>query len=117
MGVMFHWFHNAYRVEYSEHHVAGIYSWDEVQYIGGGRTSHSYGNRRKLQLLFEKTCGICIPTIDNGLSEKPIDPHKMIEYCDMVLEQRLCDVYGLRERVEWIRGLSTQGYYISYEIN
>lgn len=118
MGVMFHWFKDIkVKTEYETY----IYAYKEVVYINGGCTSHSYGNRSKLQDLFMKKCGIFIPTINeydiesNDWHFDLVEPIKMAEYCKIILSDKECDIYGFRDRLNWIKSLSIQGYYVAYE--
>lgn len=117
MGALFHWFKNIeVRAE-----IYGMYELADVVYIDGDSTSHSYGNRSKLQNLFREKCDIEIPTIHEELINSEncksdlIEPSDMMEYCNKILSAKECDIIWLRDRVEWIKSLSSQGYYIAYE--
>lgn len=118
MGVLFHWFKD---IKVKTECEPYIYAYTKVVYIDGGCTSHSYGNRSKLQDLFMKKCGIYIPTINEyGIESDDydfelIEPIKMVEHCKIILSDKECDIRGFRDRVNWIKSLSTQGYYIAYE--
>lgn len=118
MGVIFHWFKDIrVRIECEPY----IYSYAKIDYIDGDCTSHSYHNRSKLQDLFMKKCGIYISTINEYGIESDnyefdlIEPNKMVEYCETILSDKECDVCGLRDRLNWIKSLSMQGYYVAYE--
>lgn len=94
----------------------------ELHYIGGGSTSHSAGNVIKVQNLLEKYGKVEIPRVsrhwidsmdyDLGL----IDPDVMYDACEMVLYTAEVDEVGMRERFEWLRQLSDDGYYLTYDI-
>lgn len=117
MGVLFHWFKDI-EVRTEMH---GLYEPIYVVYIDGDSTSHSYGNRSKLQNLFQEKCDIEIPTIYEELINSEncksdlVEPSDMVEYCNKILSTKECDAICLRDRVEWIKSLSLQGYYIAYE--
>ncbi len=119
MGVLMHWFKDI-QVQTEEYPTCNLVN---IIYVDGESTSHSYGNRVKLQNLFLDVCGTRIPTFDESTigdgnhDIELIDPDVMVKYCDEILAGKECDVCDLRNRVEWIRGLSAQGYYISYEFD
>lgn len=93
----------------------------DVVYIGGGSVSHSYHNRSRLQDLFWDKCGIYIPTIYEAFIDSEdykfdlIEPSDMVKHCNKILSAKECDAYKFRDRVEWLKALSLQGYYIAYE--
>ena len=117
MGVLFHWFKD---IEVcTEMH--GPHELIDVVYIDGDSTSHSYGNRSKLQKLFREKCDVEIPEINEELitgencKSDLIEPSDMMECCNKILSAKECDIICLRDRVERIKSLSSQGYYIAYE--
>lgn len=92
----------------------------EIMLFGGDSTSHGYGRVCDLKDLFLKTIGREFPVInenhvhgetdDIGL----IEPADMITYCDNMLASEEVDELDLRERIEWFKELSEQGYYLAY---
>lgn len=118
MGVLFHWFKDI-KVQIESYHPMCEIA--DIVYIDGDSTSHSYGNRSKLQNLFREKCGVEIPTIYESLINSEnykfdlVEPSDMVEYCDKLLSTKECNIDRFRERIEWIKSLSLQGYYIAYE--
>lgn len=124
MGVIFHWFKN-YKIEEYEHPVSwGISDYDySVEYIDDDATSHSYGNRTKLENLF-KEVGITIPNISNEIHcEEPekyiqsllIEPSVMSLKCQELLDSNL-DLNDMEDKIQWIKELSDSGYYVAYDM-
>lgn len=97
------------------------YGWYELKYLDGGSTSHSAGNVRAVQHLFEKYGGISIPRIDVENIDSVdydlglIEPAVMIEICDKILSNTECDICDMRFRIEYFKKLSEQGYYLTYD--
>lgn len=117
MGVMFHWFKDI-KVKIKQYE---SYIHTEVVYIDGNCASHSYRNRSKLQDVFMKKCGIFIPTIDEDIIKSDdyefglIEPIEMTKYCEAILSDKEYNVSWIKDRLNRIKSLSMQGYYIAYE--
>ena len=124
MGVCFNWFKdykiNKFKDPRSWFEESYIYS---IEYLNGDSTSHSYGNRSKLQNLFE-LIGKSIPTINDEIfyddiedyiKDTLIEPDKMLNICDELLNSEF-DLLGMKDRIKWIRKLSNEGYYVTYDI-
>lgn len=120
MSIGFNWF-KSYKIKV--HKVTKIFNYDEVEleYIGGGSTSHSSANIIKVQDLIEKYSEKRIPTIceDWIKSEEYmlplIEPSVMSEICQKILNGTEVDKLEMRNRIEWFKELSDQGYYITYD--
>ena len=124
MGVGFNWFKN-YKVNKFEDprswfKESYIYS---IEYLDGDSTSHSYGNRTKLQSLFE-LIGESIPTINDEIfydnikdyiKDTLIQPLEMSRICDKLLNSEF-DLLDMEDRIKWIQQLSNEGYYVSYDM-
>lgn len=128
MGVNFLWFKD-YKIEESEYHVHyfGIGYPDPacslITFINYDDTSHSYGNVSKLQEIFKKiNCEI--PTIqytidydthtaEKYIQSKLINPSELSKKCQELLDSDI-DLDDMRDRIEWIKELSDDGYYVSY---
>lgn len=96
------------------------YDWYELNYIDGSSTSHSAGNITKVQDLLEKYGNIRIPSIkrfnrDNEDVSDLIEPTVMSEVCVKILENSDVDAVDMRDRIEWFKELSDEGYYLSYD--
>jgi hypothetical protein len=117
MGVGFNWFKSYKIIENEIDYGMGKYKEYNIEYLDGDSTSHAYGNRTKLQNIFDKYLNIVIPTIPYyGYSEDLIEPPVMSELCAKLLNNK--DVYnleGMEERIQWIKKLSDEGYYVSYD--
>lgn len=121
MSISFDWFKEYSITKHTEEYCFGHWiDWYELSYNDRGSTSHSAGNVIKVQNLFVKYCGVCIPTVieecinstdyDLGL----IEPTEMAVMCDKVLATDECDRLGMRDRIEGFKQLSEEGYYIAY---
>lgn len=118
MSTGFNWF-KEYKIE------KDIYLYPEeyykITYIGGDNTSHSAGNICKCQDLLEKYGGKRIPYVCEdwlySINEKLelIEPSEMSEMCQKVLETTDVDEFDMRERIEWFKKLSDEGYYLTYD--
>ena len=89
-----------------------------LRYVGGHSTSHSPGNITKVQTLLEKYGGVSIPYVDTyNVFEKPdlINPSIMSDACNKVLQSSEVDEVDMRDRIEWFKKLSDDGYYLSYD--
>lgn len=125
MGVIFHWF-KGFEIEKHEHTMGWVDSYysSRINFVGDcDSTSHSYGNRTKLENLFEKV-GITMPNIpDEIFEEEPekyiqsllIDPPIMSQKCQELLDSDL-DLMDMRDRIVRIKELSDKGYYIAYDM-
>lgn len=125
MGVIFHWF-KEFKIETHEIPISwGISNFDSfVKFVGDcDSTSHSYGNRTKLQNVF-KEVEIMIPNIPNEITcEEPekyvqnllIKPSIMSQKCKELLNSEL-DLKDMEDRIIWIKELSDKGYYVAYDM-
>lgn len=118
MSTGFNWF-KEYKIEKDEYFLADGYY--KVIYIDGGNTSHSAGNIGKCQDLLEKYGGKRIPYVCedwiHSLDEKLklIEPSEMSDMCRKVLETKEIDDVDMRDRIEWFKKLSDEGYYLTYD--
>jgi len=85
----------------------GTYTEYNINYIDGDSTSHSYGNRTKLQNIFRKYLGTEIPTIPDYCQEdinvNLIKPYVMSEMCSKLLQNK--DVYDLEDEEKYLMRL------------
>lgn len=121
MGLSFNWFKN-YQIIIQDRggFVSEPYCSDIIL-TGGDNTSHAYSSVCNIKHLFQKVTGLEFPTIntysihcendDIGL----IEPIEMVKYCELILASKEVDLLDERDRVEWFKKLSEQGYYISYD--
>lgn len=121
MGITFTWFKDV-KVDERE---LGMFEYNNpVEYIGGDNCNHSPGNVIDLQTIFEEYGDVDIPCINkylfSGTKEELISmlipKEKVIDICNKFLnnpEEK--DSNDMRDRIEWIKELSEDGYYISYE--
>lgn len=121
MGVGFNWFKNYEVIPITISMGIGEYTEYNLKYINGGSTSHSYGNRTKLQNIFKKYLDTRIPIIPDYCQEDGnvdlIEPHLMSKLCDELIKNK--SVYNLEDmedRIKWIKELSDNGYYVSYDV-
>lgn len=110
MGATFRWFKDVTIVD--------NYIYD---FIDGDSTSHGYGRACDICELFKKNTNIEIPSLDysyyyeNKSDLNLIDPKDMISACDKLLKiTNNDDIEEFRDRIEWFKELSEQGYYIAY---
>lgn len=121
MGLGFNWF-KKYQIIIQDR--GGFISepyCSDVILTGGNDTSHAYSSACDIKHLFQKITGLEFPTIntysihsesdDLGL----IEPAEMVKYCDMILAGKEVDAFDERDRFEWFRQLSEQGYYLAYD--
>lgn len=123
MGTIFNWF-KSYKIEKIADGIMYCCS-DEyrIDYIGGGNTTHSSGNIGKVQDLIEKysdgksITSVCEDWIEQENYKIPnlIEPKEMSEICERILLNREVDAVGMRERIEWFKQLSDDGYYLTYD--
>lgn len=116
MSTGFNWFKEYEIYLYDEHY--GDYA---VCYLDGNSSSHSSGNIAKVQELLENYGGIRIPYVrTHGVDEdydlNLIDPKVMSYVCGKILEYSDIDRYDMRDRIEWFKKLSDEGYYLSYDL-
>lgn len=118
MSIGFNWF-KEYKIKIN--HECKFYDDVELFYIGGGDTSHSGGNIAKVQDLVKKYSGRRIPTICEDFIQSEdekldlIPPEEMSKICEKILENKEVDEVDMRERIEWFKELSDDGYYLSYD--
>lgn len=117
MSIGFNWFKQYEIIHCGEGH---WYDWYELHYIDGNSTSHSAGNIIKVQDLLEKYGGIRIPNIkslDRDNDDKPdlIEPKVVSDVCAKILENSDVDEVDMRDRIEWFKKLSDDGYYLTYD--
>ena len=93
-----------------------------LQLLDTDGTSHSYGNVSIVWDLFEKITGKIFPTLpyeecidSEDYKLDLIEPSEMVKLCDMVLSDNRVDEVHMRDRFEWFKKLSEQGYYIAYD--
>lgn len=115
MSIGFNWFK-----EYEIYLSNDYYEDYALCYLDGDFTSHSSGNIIKVQNLLEKYGGVRIPQIpthDICKEYKPnlIEPKLMSEVCGKILENSDVDEVDMRDRIEWFKKLSDDGYYLSYD--
>lgn len=119
MSIRFNWF-KKYEIthRFANHYWYNYYSLD---YIDGGSTSHSAGNITKVQNLIEKYGNKRIPSINEECIDSVdydlelIEPKEMIEICNKILANTECDEVDMRDRIEWFKQLSEDGYYLTYD--
>lgn len=116
MSIGFYWF-KSYKIKIDEN---CFYTDVNLKYLGGGSTSHSAGNIQKVQNLLEKYGGNRIPEINKEFicSDKLdlIKPKEMSKMCYKVLASTEVDELDMRERIEWFKELSDEGYYLIYDV-
>lgn len=126
MGLGFSWFKEyeiksygeSFNIEQEEY-----FKYDEyyIWFLDGDSTSHSYYNVSIIQELFYDVCGKNIPRLpyEPEIDSKEyklelIAPNEMVVMCDKVLLSSMVDKVNMRNRVEWFKKLSEDGYYIAY---
>ena len=120
VSIGFNWF-KSYEVKKNDY---GYWYEDySLKYVGGGDTSHSAGNIIKVQDLIEKySNGKRIPSVcedwintEDYKIENLIEPQEMSNICDKILSNKEVDEVDMRDRIEWLKKLSDDGYYLSYD--
>lgn len=122
MGIQFNWFKDV------ENEIEmGMFSYTQnyIKFIDGDGCNHSPNNVEYLQEIFEKYGDTEIPylsktymdiTREEIIEDYLIPKEKVIEICNKFFnnpEEK--DSNDMRDRIEWIKKLSEDGYYISYE--
>lgn len=116
MGLGFNWF-KEYKIEESE------YFPDQycVKLLECDSTSHAYQNESLVQDLFMNKFNISIPILPNeelidseDYDLELIEPEQMSEYCSVILNSTEIDNINVRNRIEWFKKLSDEGFYIAY---
>lgn len=125
MGLGFRWFKDYKILSSGEQYQAfGFCCYDEysIEYIDCDSTSHSYHNVSLVRNLFEKSIGIQFPKLPNEewIDSKDyklnlVESCNMSKYCEKILEGAEVDAIDMRNRFEWFKKLSDQGYYIAYD--
>ena len=121
MGVGFNWFKKYEVVPEVIDMGIGKYTVYNLEHLDGDSTSHSYGNRTKLQNIFRKYLNIEIPTIPDYCQEDAnvdlIEPTEMSKLCAKLLENKNeYNLENIEDRIQWIKKLSDEGYYVSYDV-
>ena len=116
MSIGFYWFKDYQLYLYDEYY--GEYA---LEYLDGDSTSHSAGNIIKVQDLLEKYGGVRISSIrtydvDENYELDLINPKLMSEICERILKNSDVDEVDMRDRIEWFKKLSDEGYYLTYDI-
>lgn len=116
MSIGFDWF-KEYKIE---DHSDCWHTDFELHYIEGGSTSHSAGNVIIVQNLLEKYGGKRIPSVNRDWIDSVdydlglIEPNEMSNMCSKALATSEVDEADMRDRVEWFKKLSDEGYYLAY---
>ncbi|MCM1197200.1 MAG: hypothetical protein NC310_09070 [Roseburia sp.] len=110
MGATFRWFNDVTIIDDS------IYD-----FIEGDCTSHGYGNTCDICDLFKTETNIQIPNLNYSYRYKDkselelIEPKDMIKACEKLLKIDNNEIIEkFRDRIEWFKELSEQGFYIAY---
>lgn len=116
MSTGFNWFTD-YEIYLSDDYY-GDYA---LCYLDGDSTSHSSGNIVIVQNLLDKYGKVVIPhipthDIQEGYEPQLIAPKIMSEVCGKILENSDVDEVDMRDRIEWFKKLSDEGYYLSYDL-
>ena len=75
-----------------------------------------------MQNIFKKYLNTEIPTIPDYYQEdinvNLINPSEMSELCDKLLDHKdTYDLEDMEDRIEWIKQLSDEGYYVTYDVD
>lgn len=120
MSYGFNWF-KTYKITIHRGTVMWDYDDKNLEYIGGDSTSHSGHNIGLVQDLIEKYSGKRIPEIEPDWIKSEdedlhlIEPKEMSDICQRILDETEVDEVRMRERIEWFKQLSDEGYYLSYD--
>lgn len=121
MGITFNWFKD---VKIDERELGMFEYNDPVEYIDGYGCNHSGIHVSQIQDVFKTYGNRQIPYIDEyyfrGTKEDLIriliPKDEVIEICNKFLnDPDETDLNDVRDDIEWIKRLSEDGYYISYE--
>lgn len=118
MSIGFNWF-KTYEIVYTK--LNSYYDYYQVFYDGGNSTSHSAYNIINVQNLIEKYSGKRIPKVNEDAIDSTeykidlIEPTEMVEICNKILANAECDEVDMRDRIEWFKKLSEDGYYLTYD--
>lgn len=127
MGLGFNWFKEYEIKSYGESFnidYAPYFSYEDyyISFLDGGSTSHSYHNVSIVQDLVYEVSGKYIPRLPYELSIDSkdyklelIEPTEMLEICNKILSGTKVDEIGMRDRFEWFKQYSSDGYYIAYD--
>lgn len=113
----FNWFKSYEIYELDPDHWYSDYA---VRYLNGDSTSHSCFNISLVQDLLETYGGKWIPYVNDEFIDSIdyrldlIEPTEMSEMCDKVLAA-IPEDHDMRERIEWFKKLSDEGYYLTYD--
>lgn len=93
-----------------------------IQLLECESTSHSYHNVGLVQDLLYKYTGEYIPRLpyeeyidSKNYKIQLIEPSIMSEYCKAILLETEVDKINMRDRFEWFKKMSDDGYYIAYD--
>nr|DAU02864.1 MAG TPA: hypothetical protein [Caudoviricetes sp.] len=120
MSYGFNWF-KTYKITINRGTAMWDYDDKNLEYIGGDSTSHSGHNIELVQDLIEKYSGKRIPEIEPDWIKSEdedlhlIEPKEMSDICQRILDETEVDEVRMRERIEWFKQLSDEGYYLSYD--
>lgn len=127
MGIGFNWFKN-YKIV--EHETISPWGGGEnkeytLEFIDSNSTDFGYGNASRLNMILKQYGDIEIPHIDDiGYYYKEdieelanlINPKAVSKVCAKFLNDiNEEDEEDLRDRIEWIKEISDEGYFISYD--
>ena len=116
LGVGFNWFTDYEVIEEKLDCVFYEIPVYNIKLVNHFSTSHSYGNRTKLQAIFYKYLGIEIPTFMYNHELELISPSTMSKLCDKLLQNEdIYDLEDMRDRIEWIKQISDEGFYVCYD--
>lgn len=110
MGASFRWFKDVTIVDNY------IY-----EFICSDSTSHGYGRAYDIKELFKVNTNVEIPSLNYSYHYKDkselklVDPKDMIIACEKLLKITNNEIIeDFRDRIEWFKDLSENGYYIAY---
>lgn len=122
MSIGFNWFKS---YEIKKHPGDGAWCSDmyELIYLDGGNTSHSIGNIMPVQyFIFKYGKGKSIPYVNTETIDSEdynltglIEPSEMSKICTSILESDEPGLDDFRDRIEWFKQLSDDGYYLTYD--
>ncbi|HAT4302211.1 TPA: hypothetical protein I9089_002316 [Clostridium perfringens] len=118
MSTGFNWF-TKYEFIKKEYRIGEIEY--NVEYLDGGDTSFSSYNIGKVDDLLEMYGDLWIPRVWDEYGEDPkviedlIEPKIMSDVCEKILKDTKVDEVGMRDRIEWMKKLADEGYYMTYD--